>query len=120
MKRIITLLLGLSFLFSSCAVHNGLTRNQNNHTTQVVLSKNNYKVIASVKGSAATTYIFGIGGLSKSALIAKARAKMLAESNIEGSARAIINETVEVKQSIFPIVNKYKVIVSGHVIEFID
>ena len=120
MKRIAILLIGMTLLLSSCAVHNGLTRNQNNHTTQVVLSQNNYKVLSSVKGSVSTTYIFGIGGISKNALINKARAKMMAETNIEGGAKAIINETVEVKQSLFLFVNKYKVTVSGHIIEFTD
>jgi len=43
---------------------------------------------------------------------------MLAKANIVGTSRAIVNETVEIKRSIFPFVSKYKVTVSGHVVEF--
>ena len=65
-------------------------------------------------------YIFGIGGLSKKALIAEARAKMLARSNIIGGSKAVINETVEVSYSFFPFVRFYNVTVSAHIIEFTD
>jgi len=120
MKRIILLLIGTAFLFSGCAIHSGLTFNTNNHVTQVVLSKNNYVVIDSVRGEAEAMYVFGIGGFLKEALIAEAKADMLSKTNIIGGARAIINETVEIKYSWFPIVRLFKVTVSGHVIEFTE
>ena len=48
MKKVI--LFGtLALLLVSCGVSNGLTYNQNSHTTQVVLSKNNIKVVEHVK-----------------------------------------------------------------------
>ena len=50
-----------------------------------------------------------IGGLSKKAMIAEARANMLSKANIVGGSKAIINETVEIKHSFFPIVRLYKV-----------
>ena len=104
MRKLFLLLIGTAFLFSSCAIHSGLTFNTNNHETQVVLSKKNYKVVESVKGEAEAMYIFGIGGLSKNALIAEAKADMLLKADIIGGARAIINETVEIKHSFFPVV----------------
>ncbi len=58
MKKILFILIGITFLFSSCAVHNGLTTNLNNHTTEVVLSKKNFKVIESVQGEAQAMYVF--------------------------------------------------------------
>lgn len=120
MKKLSILLVGTIFLFSSCALHNGLTNNVNNHTTEVVLSKKNFKVVESVKGESEAMYIFGIGGLSKKAIIAEARANMLANANIVGGSKAIINETVEVKHSFFPFVRLYRVTVSGHIVEFTE
>ena len=76
-------------------------------------------MISAVKGTATTTYIFGFGGgLDKNSLIAETRADMLSQANLVGGSRAIINETVEVKHSLFPIVRMFTVVVSGHVIEF--
>jgi len=109
-----------SVSLTSCAGHYGLTSNLNNHSTEVVLSKNNYKVLKSVTGDASVTYIFGIGGLSKKALIAEARSEMLQDANLEGSARAIINETVEIKGTSFPFFGKKTVTISAQVIEFMD
>ena len=85
-----------------------------------MLSKKNFKVIESVQGESEAIYIFGIGGLSKKALIAEAKANMLTNANIVGSSKAIINETVEIIHSLFPFFRKYKVTVSGHVVEFTE
>jgi len=120
MNRIFFLLIGITFLFSGCAIHSGLTTNSNNHTTEVVLSKKNFKVIESVQGESQATYVFGIGGLSKTAMIAEARANMLSKANIIGGSKAVINETVEIKHSLFPFFRKYTVIVSAHIIEFTE
>lgn len=105
---------------SSCAVHSGLTSNANLHSTEVVLSKKNFKVIENVKGSATARYILGFGGLKREALIAEAKAKMLSKVNFAGTSRAVINETVEVKFSVLPFVRKYQVTVSAQVIEFTE
>ncbi len=118
--RLPCLLIGITFLFSSCAIHSGLTTNSNVHATEIVLSKNNFKVIESVQGESQAMYVFGIGGHSRKAMIAEARANMLSKANLVGGSKAIINETVEVKRSFFPIVRLYKVIVSGHIVEFTE
>lgn len=118
-KFTIIALLGAMSL-TSCAGHLGLTSNVNNHSTEVVLSKKNFKVLKSVRGEASVTYILGIGGLSKKALIADAKAQMLKEANLEGGAKAIINETVEIKGSNFPFMGKKLVTVSAQVIEFTE
>jgi len=120
MKKILFLLIGIAFLFSGCAIHDGMTSNYNNHTTEVVLSKKNFKVIESVQGESEVTYIFGVGGTLKKAVIAEARANMFSKANLIGSSKAIINETYEIKYSLFPFVGKYKVTVTGYVVEFTE
>jgi len=115
-RKIIFLLTVVAFLFSSCASHRGFTTN----STEVVLSEKNFKVVERLQGEAEVTYIFGIGGLSKSAVIAEARADMLSKSNIVGDSKAIINETIEVKRSRLLAVLHYKVIVSSHIVEFTE
>ena len=118
MKKIFILLIGSALLLSGCSLHNGLTLNLNNHNTEVILSENNFRVIESVQGESEAMFIFGIGGLSKKAMIAEARSKMLANANIVGSSKAVINETVEVTHTFFPFVRKYTVTVSGFIVEF--
>jgi hypothetical protein len=121
MKKIVYLsIIGILFLFSSCASHKGLTFNTNNHTTQVLLSKKNYKIVDKVQGESEAMYILGIGGLSRKAMVAEAKADMVSKADIIGSSKAIINETVEVKHTHFPFVRKYKVIVSAYIIEFTE
>ncbi|SFJ32701.1 DUF6567 family protein [Olleya namhaensis] len=120
MKKMTFLLLVMTLFLSSCATHYGLPKNYNQNTTEVVLTKKNFKVVQIVKGEAQATYIFGIGGLAKNGLIAEAKAKMLKSAGMEGAARTVVNEIVEVKTSGFLFVNKYKVIVSGQIVEFTE
>jgi len=120
MKKSIFLLIGVLILFSGCAFHRQLTTNLNSNTTEVVLSKKNFKVVDQVRGDARATYFLFIGGLSKKGLVATAKAKMYANANIIGSSKAIINETVEVRQSFFPLIRTHRVFVSGYVIEFTE
>lgn len=103
---------------SSCGIHHGLTTNANVNTTKVELSENNFEIIESVQGKSEALYVFGIGGFSKEAMIAEARADMLRRPDMIGSSKAVINETVEISHTLFPVVRLYKVTVSGHLIEF--
>jgi len=115
--KFLPLIFGLLF-FASCASHNGLVNNFNNNNTTVELSEKNYKIIDYVKGDASCTYIFGIGGLSKQALVEKAKSEMYSNAELQGQARAIANISVDNKYSLFPFVGKMTVTVSGHVVEF--
>ena len=122
MRKFFSVLLVVSILFSfsSCAIHSGLTNNVNNHTTNVVLTKNNYKIIQKVKGTASGTSVFAIGG-SFNPLIERARAEMLESAGLIGASRAVINETVEINnKSYVGIVNTKTVTVSAYVIEFTE
>lgn len=118
MKKVLLFLFSL-LLLSSCAMHNGLTTNGNVHQTQVVLSQNNFRVIANVKGESKCTYVFGIGGTSKDAQIAEAKAQILSRVDMIGKARALVNETVEVKNAFYVFFNVRTVIVTAQVVEFV-
>ncbi len=120
MKKNFIFLSFVILFFSSCAMHNGLTSNSNLHNTEVVLSKKNFKVIARVKGESKATYVFGIGGLSKSALIAEAKEDMLSKADIIGGSKAIVNETVEIKNAFYLFVWVNKVTVSANIVEFTE
>lgn len=120
MKKMYALLALIVLLCTSCASHYGLPKNFNQNTTEVILTKKNFKVVQLVKGEAEATYIFGIGGLAKNGLVAEAKSKMLSSAGMEGASRTIVNEVVEVKTSGFLFVNKFKVIVSAQIIEFTE
>ena len=115
--KFLPLLAGV-LLMSSCAFHSGLTNNFNNNNTTVELSKNNYRVVDYVQGDAHCTYVFGIGGLNKDALVEKAKSEMYRKANLQGKPRAVANISVDTKYNFFPIVRRMKVTASGHVIEF--
>ena len=119
MKKLTAIVaISLIALTTSCANHNGLTHNLNSQNTEVVLSQNNFKVVGSVSGEAEVTYILGIGGLAKNTLVSEARKAMVEKANLNGSAKAIINEKVEIKKSALPFLGKVKATVSAEVIEF--
>lgn len=120
MKKLIFPIIAFALLFSSCGIHQGMTTNMNNHVTSVELSEKNYTVVSRVQGEAEATYILGFGGLKKNGLVAEARANMLKNADIVGSSRAIVNETIEFKTSIYVVFGRYKVVASAHVVEFTD
>ena len=116
--RKIVLFSALALLLASCGVTRELSHNVNNHTTQVVLAKNNFKVVEHVKGEASNQYFLLIIGGGKRALVEKARAKMLQNANLVGSSRAVINETIESHWIFIGVGIQYTVTVSADVIEF--
>ncbi|MFN0201028.1 MAG: DUF6567 family protein [Bacteroidia bacterium] len=118
MKHYSHLILLFSLFLYGCGTHSSLITNQNQNATQVVLSESNYKIIGKVEGSSAATYVFGIGGLKHQSLINDARKKMYEQAALEGTAKAIVYESVSIKNSLFPIVNKTTITVSGYVVEF--
>ena len=117
--RKIVLFSALALLLASCGGTRELSHNVNNHTTQVVLAKNNFKVVEHVKGEASNLYVLGFGG-TKAGLVGEARAKMLQNANLVGSSKAVINETVEIHYFSFLLGANYKVVVSADVIEFTE
>jgi len=116
MKKLIPIFLILTL--SSCAIHSGLTTNENVHNTTVELSQANYTVVAFVSGKSTVEYFLGIGGIDKPAQIQSARLAMLKNADLIGKPRALINETVEIKRSTFLLWTEIEITVSAHVIEF--
>lgn len=104
---------------TSCSLHDGLTHNLNQNSTNVVLQGNNYTIVQKVRGESQADYFFYLGGFRKKGLIEEARANMLENANLIGSSKAVINETVETSYTTFcGIYSNVKVTVSGYVVEF--
>lgn len=118
--KILLPIIALTLLISSCGFNNHLTTNQNNSTTQVELTKKNFKVIDKVSASVEVEYILGFGGVTKKSLAEMAKAKLYEEAGLEGKSRAIINITIEEHITNYLVVIKRTVIASGYVIEFTD
>ena len=121
MKKITFLLITIAFLFSSCAtIDRAQNFNSHNNTTEVVLAKKNFKVIGKAEGKSEARYIFGIAEQPKKSLIAEAKADMLSNAKIIGSSKSIINESVEIKHSMFAFFGTIRVTVSGYIVEFTE
>jgi len=112
----------ISFAMFSCRGLNSLYPiNTNNTSTEVLLTKKNYKVIKRVSGEASATYILGVGGLSNKHLIEKAKNMMYDNAKLEGGAKAIINVSAEVHNGIWILIySRRSVHVSGYLIEFTE
>jgi len=89
------ILIAVLFL-SGCGVNSGIMNlySVNGANTNVILQKNNFKVIENVSGDATDKYWFFIGGF-KQTLVAKAKQNMIEKAKLEGTSKAIINITLE-------------------------
>lgn len=106
---------------TSCGLSSNLTANQNSLQTNVVLSKNNYKIVKTINGEATATYVFGIGGLSAKALRDNATADMIKKAKLDGKAQAVVNTQVSVKTVIVtPLYMKKIATAQAQVIEFTE
>lgn len=118
-KSLFLVLVIIMFGMTSCSLHDGLTHNLNQNSTNVVLQDNNYTIVQKVRGESQADYFFYFGGFRKKGLIEEARADMLENANLIGSSKAVINETVETSYTTFcGIYSNVKVTVSGYVVEF--
>jgi hypothetical protein len=103
----------------SCGVSNAVISNQNQNSTQVVLSGNNFRAVQQVKGSAAVQYFMFMGGTWRGALYARAYSDMMSKVNLNEGSRAVINiVTEENVDGLFPLYFLRTVTVSAQVIEF--
>ena len=102
----------------SCGTTKGIIGNST--STQVILKENNFKVIESVTGEATCASFFGIG-INQRNLYDQARRDMISKAKITGTSRAIINVTVDVRNTwLLMIVQQKTIYVSGEVIEFTE
>ena len=123
MKKINFLIAGIFslVLLTGCA---GLNQAQhvNNDVTQtsVVLSQNNYRIVGETSGTSTSTYILGIGGLSKTALTSNSRADMYANARLkDGQAIINVSTTVSYKVIAGPIYMQRIATTTGYIIEFV-
>ena len=84
-------------LVSGCGASAGLTFNQNQLQTNVVLSQNNSFVVKNVCGEASSTDIFGIGGYRVAETKAPAMNEMILNAELTGS-QAIVNASVSLHE----------------------
>lgn len=86
--------------------------------TEVVLSENNFRVVAPVEGTVHCTYIFGIGGMSKKTIRDNAVQQMFKNANLKGS-QAIINVNISsTHQTVLGVWTREEVTAYGTIIEY--
>ena len=121
MKNLLPLvtILFLFMLFSSCGVNYALIENQNQNSTQVHLTSDNFKVVDRVTGNAEVEYVLFFGGLNKKQLYENAYADMVNNANLLSSSKALVNIVTEEQIGGFPpFYYKRTITVSAHVVEF--
>lgn len=111
--------IAITLVSTSCGVSNAFVLNQNQNSTQVHLSTNNYQVVEKVRGSADVTYVLIFGGKNKKQLYANAYAQMIEQANLSSGSRALVNMvTEEHVGGVFPFYYKRTITTSAQVIEF--
>lgn len=105
------------FLLSSCGLTSNMSQNINSNQTNVVLSKANFHVVKTVSSKVSSTYIFGIGGLSKKALKNNAVAELTKKAELTGS-QALVNVTVKSAVKTLLLWNQVTFYAEATVIEF--
>jgi len=121
MKKVIVVAVALGglFLLNSCGISTALVMNDNQNSTQVQLTSNNYKVIERISGSAEVDYILLIGGMKQRQVYENAYSAMMQKANMKEGSRAIINVMTEENFSgFFPFFHTRTITVSAYVIEF--
>jgi hypothetical protein len=120
MKKSVITLIAVAILisFSSCGVNYAWMLNTNNNTTQVSLTRNNFRFVEKVKGSADVSYVFVFGGSKKKQLYNNAYANMLEKANLSGSKALVNIVTEEHVGGVPPFYYTRTVTVSASVIEF--
>ena len=109
----------LALSTTSCGISSYMTQNQNQNQTSVVLAENNYKIVKTVSAEVNSSYVFGIGGLSKKALMSNVVCELTKNANLKGS-QALVNVTVKTQNKVILVWNRKSVVAEGTVIEFID
>lgn len=117
MKQIISnavVLLSISVMLTNCAA--GLSGTM---SSSAALSSNNFNYAQkNVQGKSQATYVLGIGGMHREAIVNEAKEKML-ENNPLKSNQALANLSVDFKYSSFlGVVNTVKCYVSADIVEF--
>lgn len=107
MKSNLTLL-ALIVLMSSCAIHNGSI------SSNAVAGNIEYMDVA--YGVSQTTKIFGIGGLSKDALVMEAKRNLMRNNPLKPGEQ-YVNFTLDIKRSLFLVVFNTKLTLSADIVK---
>ena len=95
-----------------CAMHQGYINNS------VALDSNNFNYIKdNISGSASATYIFGIGGLGREAIVDEAKRDMM-ESHSLRSNQGLANISISWKNTWLIVYGKTTCTVTADVVEF--
>lgn len=107
------IILAASLLLGGCATHGGYV------TNSASLSTNNFAYVSkTVQGVAKATYVLGIGGLSRQALVEEARRDLLENYHLKDN-QALVNITVSFKATfVIPIFMEHKCTVSASIVQF--
>jgi hypothetical protein len=100
-------------LLSNCAMHQGYMVNS------AALSSNNFTYVKKdLKGTAMATYVFGLGGLSKMALVDVAKKDLLSANPLKDN-QALVNLTVNWKNTfVLPFAITNRCTVTADIVEF--
>lgn len=101
----------MAFFINGCAFHSGIV----NSSTS--LSSNNFTVVKYATGTAQTTHVLGIGGLTKQALVAEAKSVLLANNPLK-KGQALANLSVDFKTTFLLLVVVTKVTVTADIVQF--
>jgi hypothetical protein len=114
--KTINLLLVSAIAFSllSCAVHTGTMSNS------ASLNTNNFRILQTVTGKSKATYILGIGGLDRMAMVAEARQDLLQKNPLK-IGQTLANVMVDSKRSIyFGVYSTLEITVTADIVQFND
>ncbi|MDY0077219.1 MAG: hypothetical protein RBR87_08070 [Bacteroidales bacterium] len=114
MKKIITLTTAFTIMvlfFSSCATHMGTGM------SNASLSQNNFKIVKFATGDVSTTKVFGLGGLSKTAMVAEAKQELLANHPLK-DGQALANMTVDWKTGFYFFIIVTQCTVTADIVQF--
>jgi len=98
-------------LLQGCAFHEGMM------TGSVQLSQGNFRMVKTANGKAQATYIFGLGGLDRHAMVHAARLDMYKKYPL-GANQAYANISVDFRRAFFPFVWVTTAYVTADVVEF--
>lgn len=104
-------------LLSGCGLNANLATNHNLNQTNVVLGQKNFHVVKNVEAEVSSTYIFGIGGISKKSLHDNAIAELTKKADLTGS-QALVNVTIHTSGKLILCWAKVTYYAEATVIEF--
>ena len=106
-----TFIILLLFVFSSCAFHRGT------FIGSASINNNQFRIAGMANGTAEASYIIGLGGLSKEALVYEAKRNLYSRYPLT-KGMALGNVTVDFKTTWLLFILKRRVHISADIIDF--